>query len=410
MVSTRASVVRPIFGTVSRLARVLHFFLGKHTMKKTLTAIAVLGAFAGSAMAADVQLYGLVDYGFAYQHADADVANQDATDSFKMNSGMNSGSRFGVKGTEELGNGLTVGFVLENGFDADTGSLTTDSKLFDRESQVYLKGNFGTLSMGRVGQLASANGTFSLLGRVSPFSSGWGDSVGQKYVMAQGYGRMDNTVTYVTPDFAGFKVHAQYSFEANSDQKHEGTSDANRYYGVAATYETGPLYLVAIVDSVNYGTEPFNGSKLANPADDQMTVTLGGSYDFGPAKLFASGQYFQHAAAVGQKFVDADSINKYGYNFGAVNGADGYGLALGVSAPVLGGTAKAHVGYLDAEGSDDSAQDITRWNVAVGYDYALSKRTSVYTAASYMKDDVNTTKFTGEPSMVEVMAGMIHRF
>lgn len=94
-------------------------------------------------------------------------------------------------------------------------------------------------------------------------------------------------------------------------------------------------------------------------------------------------EYFQHAAAVGQRFVAADGINKNGYNFGdAANGADGYGIALGVSAPVLGGTAKAHVGYMDAEGSDDSAQDVTRWNVAVGYDYALSKRTSLYTAAA----------------------------
>ena len=381
-------------------------------MKKTLTAIAVLGAFAGSAMAADVQLYGLVDYGFAYQNTDADVAGQDAQDSFKMNSGMNSGSRFGVKGTEELGNGLTVGFVLENGFSADSGELSTGSKLFDREAQLFLKGNFGTLSMGRVGQLASANGSYGLLGGVSPFSGGWGDSVGDKFVFAQGFGRMDNTVTYVTPDFAGFKVHAQYSFETSSSDANEGTSDANRYYALGATYETGPVYLVAIVDSINYGTKPFNGSTgFTNPDDDQMTVTLGGSYDFGPAKLFAAGQYFQHAAAVGQKFVSADGVNKYGYNFGTTaNGADGYGLALGVSAPVLGGTAKAHVGYLDAEGSDDSAQDLTRWNVVVGYDYALSKRTSVYTAAAYTKDDVNTTALTGEPSMVEVMAGMIHRF
>ena len=54
-------------------------------MKKTLAAIAVLGTFAGASMAADVQLYGLVDYGFAYQHTDADVAGQDAQDSFKVN-------------------------------------------------------------------------------------------------------------------------------------------------------------------------------------------------------------------------------------------------------------------------------------------------------------------------------------
>lgn len=378
-------------------------------MKKTLAAIAVLGTFAGASMAADVQLYGLVDYGFAYQHTDADVAGQDAQDSFKMNSGMNSGSRFGLKGSEDLGNGLTAGFVLENGFSADSGALGTDRKLFDRESQLYVKGAFGTLSFGRVGQFASANGSYGLLGNVSPFSGGWNDSVGDKFVFAQGFGRMDNTVTYVTPDFAGFKVHAQYSFETSSSNEDEGTADANRYYALAATYQAGPLYAVAIVDSINYGVDKFN-TGVANPDDDQMTVTLGGSYDFGMAKVFAAGQYFQHAAAVGQKYVAANGINKDGYNFGdAANGADGYGIALGVSAPVLGGTAKAHVGYMDAEGSDDSAQDLTRWNVAVGYDYALSKRTSVYTAAAYTKDDVNTA-LTAEPSMVEVMAGIIHKF
>ncbi len=379
-------------------------------MKKTLAAIAVLGTFAGASMAADVQLYGLVDYGFAYQHTDADVAGQDAQDSFKMNSGMNSGSRFGLKGSEDLGNGLTAGFVLENGFSADSGELSTGGKLFDRESQLYVKGGFGTLSFGRVGQLASANGSFGLLGNVSPFSGGWNDSVGDKFVFAQGFGRTDNTVTYVTPDFAGFKVHAQYSFETSSSQGNEGTSDANRYYALGATYQAGPLYAVAIVDTINYGDKAFNAG-VANPDDDQMTVTLGGSYDFGMAKVFAAGQYFQHAAAVGQRFVAADGINKDGYNFGdAANGADGYGIALGVSAPVLGGTAKAHVGYMDAEGSDDSAQDVTRWNVAVGYDYALSKRTSLYTAAAYTKDDVSTTTLDAEPSMVEVMAGIIHKF
>ena len=75
-------------------------------MKKTLAALAVLGAFAGSAMAADVTLYGLVDYGFSYEHVDGDTADKDAQDTFQMKSGQNSGSRFGLKGTEDLGNGL----------------------------------------------------------------------------------------------------------------------------------------------------------------------------------------------------------------------------------------------------------------------------------------------------------------
>ena len=126
-------------------------------MKKTLAALAVLGAFAGSAVAADVTLYGLVDYGFNYQHRDGDAA-ADAQDSFEMRSGMNSGSRFGLKGTEDLGNGMTVGFVLENGFNVDDGSLGDSDRLFNRESQVFVRSNFGELSFGRVGQLNSGNG------------------------------------------------------------------------------------------------------------------------------------------------------------------------------------------------------------------------------------------------------------
>ena len=104
-------------------------------MKKTLAALAVMGAFgATSAFAADVTLYGLVDYGFNYQHIDGDQPGVDAADNFKMMSGQNSGSRFGLKGTEDLGNGLKVIFQLENGFNGDDGTFNTDGKLFDRQA------------------------------------------------------------------------------------------------------------------------------------------------------------------------------------------------------------------------------------------------------------------------------------
>ncbi len=85
-------------------------------MKKTLAAVAVLGAFAGSALAADVQLYGIVDTGLQHVHGDTDSTKPNSDfDSFSMEPGMASGSGWGIKGTEDLGNGLTVGFILENG-------------------------------------------------------------------------------------------------------------------------------------------------------------------------------------------------------------------------------------------------------------------------------------------------------
>lgn len=383
--------------------------------KKTLAAAAILGAFAGSAFAADVTLYGLVDYGFGYQHVDGD-STQDAQDSFQLKSGQNSGSRFGLKGTEDLGNGLQVGFVLENGFSADDGSFTTDGKLFDREANLFVRGAFGEVSFGRVGQLASANGSYGLLGRVSPFSSGWGDTAGTKFVTANGWTRYDNTITYATPSFAGVKVYAQYSMGQNSGESKdasgnttswvENESSQNRYYGIGATYDLDALQLVAVVDSINYKSYPTKTYE-----DDSLTVTLGGNYNFGVARVYAMGQYFDNAAGVGQKSYGVDS--KLGKGYTTTKGLEGYGLSLGVAVPVLGGTAKAHVGYLDAEDVKNSDLEVQRWNVAAGYDYSLSKRTSVYTVAAYTQDKVELTTNAAEdrdPSAVEVMVGLIHKF
>lgn len=388
-------------------------------MKKTLAAVAVLGAFAGSALAADVTLYGLIDTGLVYEHADGDKT-VDATNNFQLRGGTNSGSRFGLKGAEDLGNGYKVGFVLENGFDSDDGTFDSngDNRIFGREAQLYVAGPFGTLSAGRVGQLASANGTFGLLGVTSPFSSGWGDSIGPKFVTANGWARFDNTLTYATPTFAGLTVYAQYSFDTNSQDKKtatsthgvEGQSSVDRYYGLGAKYVNGGLTLVGVVDSINYATvgdQAVDGSKM----DDALTVTIGGNYDFGVAKPYLLGQYFKNVKKFGQKNVGADSTFAKGYDFTGANGAKGWGLAAGVDVPAFGGTAKALVGYGDAEGVDNSDYEVSRWVFSLGYAYNLSKRTSLYTGASYMRDDVSNTGVADyNPSSVEVTAGLIHKF
>lgn len=406
-------------------------------LKKSLLAMAAIGAFAGSAVAADVTVYGLVDYGFNYQHVDADIQGVDAQDNFEMRSGMNSGSRFGFKGSEDLGNGLTVGFVLENGFDADSGNLGYDGRIFGRESQVYLSGNFGTVSFGRMGQLASANGTYGLLnGEFSPFSGGWADSVGAKYLFATGYARYDNTITYKSPEFAGLNVFAQYSFENDSVTKNasngdEGKSNTDRYYGIGAKYKNGNLALVGIVDQVNYRTEGNN--------EDQLTGTLGASYDFGVVKTYLLGQYFKDArnvgnkSAMGGKSVFGYKIGTSGYGTFTTGSAatkdlktynaamEGYGLALGASVPAFGGSFLGQIGYMDAdndrgESGVELGTEVKRWNISLGYTYSLSKRTSVYTAASYTKDDVTFNVADSrpdqnyDPTRTEVVAGLIHKF
>ena len=279
------------------------------------------------------------------------------------------------------------------------------------------------------------NGTYGLLGKFSPFSSGWGDTVGQRTVMANGYDRFDNMITYASPEFAGIKVFAQYSFKNDSKKDgDEGKASANRYYGIGATANYGAFSAVAIVDQINIGN---NGTyENYEELDDTLTATLGATYDFGFMKIYGTAQYFDNAREVGyfnafSGFKTTVGNNTWGYGWNtSAKGTDnektygsnmeGYGIALGASAPMLGGTVAGMVGYMDADNGDGDALtsqfDVSRWTVALGYSYNFSKRTSIYTAAAYTKDSVEILGNHDQPiadcdpSTVEVMAGLIHKF
>ena len=401
--------------------------------KKSLVAVAVLGAAAFSAQAADVQLYGVIDYGFQYSEKDDGISK--ATHNFDMKSGINSASRFGLKGVEDLGNGYKVGFVLENGFNADDGTLggADDGRLFDREAHLFVASEFGQLGFGRVGELASGNGTYGIYGgAVSPFSTGWGGVYGHKAVMAGDFGRLDNAVTYKSPKFAGVTLFAQYSFDKNSKADNddrdngltgadkvefeghgrEGAASVDRQYALGATFNAGNLNLVGIVTKANQASnwpaiaENAQGTHAPVPAssdkmDDPLTVSLGGNYDFGVAKLFVATQYFQDS-----------KLNVGVLQKGQGSTFDGYGLQVGVNVPVFGGNAKAALGYMDGEDQTDAKKDMSRVNFSVGYDYPLSKRTFLYTGAGYMQDDYDVKVGTNDDSAHTwaVNAGLVHKF
>lgn len=384
--------------------------------KKSLVAVAVLGAAAFSAQAADVQLYGLVDYGFQYSETDNGIDK--STHAFEMKSGINSGSRFGLKGVEDLGNGYKVGFVLENGFNADDGTLGNSDRLFDREALLFVDSAWGQVGFGRVGQLVSGNGTYGIFGgSVSPFSTGWGGVYGHKAVMAGDFGCLDNTVVYKTPTFAGVTVLAQYSFDKNSkldqdklatgDQHgREGSSEVDREYALGATFNAGNLNLVGVVTKTNAASA---GYVKGDNVKDPLTVSLGGNYDLGVAKLFVATQYFKDSKLnVGalQNTNEDKLTTLQGTTF------DGYGLQLAVNVPVAGGNAKAALGYMDGEDQSDAKMDMTRINFAVGYDYPLSKRTFVYTGAGYMQDNYDKARKGDDDSAHTwaVNAGLVHKF
>ena len=242
--------------------------------KKSLLAVAVLGTAAGFACAADVTLYGKADAGLVYTNTKT-TSSEDATvkaHNFGLESGVNSASRFGLKGTEDLGNGLKVGFKLENGFNVDDGTLGNGGRLFGREASLSVSGDFGTLSAGRMGGVGSGAGTYSLFtGIADAFDGGNVDVFG--LVTTERY---DNMLTYQTPKFAGVQATFQYSFKGNNKEDkelhdkgfydpatgREGSAATDRYASMGLTGDFGALQTVLTYEYLNYASN--NGNDLRN--------------------------------------------------------------------------------------------------------------------------------------------------
>ncbi len=402
-------------------------------MKKTLAAVAVLGAFAGSALAADVQLYGIVDTGFQYLNADSDVTGSDSVNKFSMESGMQSGSRFGLKGTEDLGNGVTVGFILESQFSSDTGALADEDHFFRRESSLFLEGGFGKVAFGRMGSINGGVSSWAKYGVMSAFGTSWGNFSAQAGNWAVGGGLWDNMIAYETPSFAGFKVFAQYGMGNTLSDEYvnaagetvetswgtENESSSDRYYAIGASYANGPLNLYFAVDSTNYSSASLvagtqTGELTYGDTDDSLTVTLGGNYDFEVVKLFAGAQYFDEVKL--SKLNGAVNYNS-SFSGGFARKVKGWSVGVSGSIPAAGGQVLVGAAYLDAEAADSVTaehqnDELSRWIVSAGYDYPLSKRTNVYGVMTYNQDslDSDVQADNRDPYVFGVMVGLRHKF
>lgn len=392
-------------------------------MKKTLVGLAAAAAMC-SASAASVTLYGIIDTGFAYNSYNDDnysTLTDNADNSFGMMSGQSSGSRFGLKGVEELGNGLTVGFILESGISSDTGAMSPDG-LFNRESSIYIEGGFGKFGMGRLSTLANDSGTTGLGGYFSSFGTGWGDVGVQSYMQAYRPLRMDNMVYYKTPNFAGAEVWVLYGMGDEKDKTYENESSRDRYYAAAVTYNNGGLSLYGAVDVLNKAS--FGTNNTADTEDDQITITAAVNYDCGFAKSYLGVHWFDNAKAVGSSSFGGDwgRMGNFKNDKGApihsgFGDANGWSVMLGVDIPVGNGKVKTTLGYLDASSDNkdtslsDVDQDLKRFMVGAGYEYYLSKRTTVYMGAGYLQDSIDTAKGNSyDPSWVQVNCGLKHKF
>ena len=367
---------------------------------------------ASQASAADVQIYGRIDAGLVYEHTDPGVG--DATDKFTLDSGVGTASRFGLRGSEDLGNGYQVKFVLENGYKSDTGALSTADTLFDREATLQLVGPFGTISAGRSAILGTDGGSFNILGGINPFGTGMGNIGNQGIVLAKiDSSRRDNMLTYRSPNLAGFQVTAAYSMGSND---YENKAGSDRYMGIGATYTVGALSTVLLYEGMNEGTiedlEEGTKHKAKNP-EDMWRVTLGGNYNFGFMTVYAAAHCFGNANALSTQGWNGSAMEAKLFG-GAEKNFDeleGYSGIVGFDAPLAGGKVLASVGALKAETDElDEKVKATAWFAGLGYQYNLSKSTRLYTGIGYTEGEY---KYKGEkvkPESLSTVAGLSYYF
>ena len=325
-------------------------------MKKSLLALAVLGAYVGAASAqSSVTLYGTVDLSAKY------VKNDGSRRRLSLSQdGINS-SQLGFKGTEDLGGGLKAGFVLLAGVNADTG--TTNTKFFNRRATVSLMGGFGEVRLGRDYTPTFWNDTiFDAFG-----TNGLGDSSHVLQLPTATFVRADNSIGYFLPSNIG-GVYGQFMAAAGEGGGNGGTAiNPGRYLGGRIGFAAGPFDIAGAYAQQRFAGTPGNLNS-SGTIGQQKTWNIGGSYDLGVVKLLG---YF-----------DRDTVESAREN------------RFSVSAVVPLGQGEIHAGYdrsklTGSRGLTTLDNKVDQFKV--GYVYNLSKRTAVYTNVSRLKNGNQST-------------------
>ena len=372
-------------------------------MKKTLAAVALMSAFAGSAMA-DVTLYGRVDTGLLMNDyektTEAGVVTEDT--SWGLESGLSTTSRVGIKGSEQISEGLTVGFNLETKLVTDSGKAFNGG--FDRESVLWAKTDYGTVYAGKVGSMWSDGGATNFwAGNYVAFGTGAGADMaaGSGFMVSQG--RVANRVAYKSPTVAGFTGYAEYSFgsgyEDGDETKYaDNTSKDNRPAALGLNYSNGAFGAGMVVSYLNEASAGVGAKNGAEP-EDEVTVSVGTSYDFGVAKVMLAGQYYKDANTVGLlKEVGATGGDEF----------EGYSVTFGADIPAWGGNWTVGLAYGDGEDKGENANfEYEGYNAAAMYYYPLSKQTRVYAGAGYTKMESGEK---AEYESIKAVMGMAHFF
>lgn len=354
-------------------------------MKLSHIACAVSALACGLAHAqTNVTVYGVVDVGLKYDNSTSGKGT------WSESTGNRLGSRLGFRGTEDLGGGVRVAFTLESGFNPDDGTLNNGGRLWGRQAWVGLEGGFGKAYLGR--QYSS---TYLALKAIDPFKNQEAGNAQRTY----GYGigqvdpisRSDNTITYQTPAAGGWYVRGGYKFgestngfRTNSSKFVDVVHESDRWVMHASWQDTDGVALGAATTQLGGIVAP---TGLGSATVRAKNAFAGVVYNLGFMKLHAG----------------------YGdTKLSAVGATDIRNTLVGITVPVPTGTVIASWNRSDLR---DLANGVSQ-QAGIGYTYSISKRTDLYSSASWTRNgnEVALNAHARGASEHEVRAGICHSF
>ncbi|KWF98411.1 porin [Burkholderia cepacia] len=373
---------------------------------KSMTLLAGMMVASGAFAQSTVTLYGVIDTGLMYVHNSGGHSSQ-----VLMSTGIQSGSRWGVKGTEDLGGGLAAIFQLENGFDSTSGKFFQGGRQFGRQAYVGLSGkdSWGTVTFGRQYD--------PLIDKVQPVQ---GDNWLAGFYIAPGdidnsdnSVRFNNAVKWASPVWNGLQVEAMYSFGGVA-----GATGSGQSYSAAAGWSGGPINLAAGYMHVDNGNATVS-TRGATSSDSFFNSSVNGAY--------ASARSINIVRAGGNYAIGAVTLGGY-YSYSEYNPdasstftkAERYHNGSVYAAWQISPALVTEIGYNYLRTLGDSSAKYHQ--VALGADYNLSKRTDVYSVVAYGHatgtNGIGTAEAVigsqdigaGKPSQVIATVGLRHKF
>ncbi|WP_184048831.1 porin [Paraburkholderia sp. MM5384-R2] len=371
-------------------------------MKKCAFAGLLLSVTSGIAFAqSSVTLYGILDEGFNFNN------NSSGKHQYYLAAGVLQGSRFGLRGTEDLGGGLSAIFVAENGFDPNSGKLGQGGLMFGRQAYVGLSSRYGTVTAGRQYD--------SVVDYVGPFGAAeqWGGSIIAHPGDTDNFNntnRTNNAIKYTSVDFGGLTFGGVYALGGIA-----GNLTRNQIWSLGARYSNGPLQLgvgylnvrnpntsfygaggtvaatVGGVPGSNFGASPVNSAYAS--AHTQQVIAAGAAYSFGAATIGATYSNAKYMS-LGDKTSGPVPANSLG-GTATFNNAE-LNLKYQITPALLIAASYVYSRNSGAAGFEEATYN----QGAIGIDYFLSKRTDLYAVGVFQK--AGGTDSSGRPAVASI--------